>query len=94
MAKRLFLFFFCGFLLFLPLFLVVRADSESDIREVTEELKKFNELLQSQEANFQSLNKQLNDIKSQVSAIENQIVQKEKEVELGEEALVYQRGLL
>ena len=83
-----------GFLLILPLFLVVRADLESDVREVTEELKKFNELLQSQEADFQSLNKQLNDIKSQVSAIENQIVQKEKEVKLGEEALVYQRGLL
>ena len=94
MAKRLFLFFFCGFLLILPLFLVVRADLESDVREVTEELKKFNELLQSQEVDFQSLNKQLNDIKSQVSAIENQIVQKEKEVKLGEEALVYQRGLL
>lgn len=90
MVKRFFLFILCGFLI-LPLFLIVKADPLSD---VTEELKKFNELLQSQEADFQALNKQLNDIKSQVTSIKTQIVQKEKEVRLGEAALSYQRELL
>ncbi|MFH1827181.1 MAG: SpoIID/LytB domain-containing protein [bacterium] len=90
MVKRVFFIIFCLFLV-LPLFFIARADELDDITKQLDSLKKD---LQDKEVNYQNLNKQLDDIRARVSDVELQIVQKEKEVKVGEAALSYQRELL
>ncbi|MEX1052679.1 MAG: SpoIID/LytB domain-containing protein [Patescibacteria group bacterium] len=90
MAKRLFLFIFCVFLL-LPIIFFAKADELDDITKQLDSLKKD---LQDKESNFQNLNNQLNEIKAKVTFVESEIVKKEEEVRIGEEALAFQRGLL
>ena len=90
MAKRIFSFIFCIFLLFAVVF-VAKADELDDITKELDSLKKD---LQDKEGNFQNLNKQLDDIRARVVFVEAEIVKKEKEVRFGEEALSYQRDLL
>src|SRR3989344_8263745 len=90
MAKKVFLIILCVLLL-LPIVLIVRADEYS---EITEELKKYNELYLSQTADFQELNNKLDEIRSKVVFVEAEIIKKENQVKIGEKALSYQRGLL
>src|SRR3989344_2139423 len=93
MAKRIFSFIFCIFLL-LTVVHTARADVTEDINNITKELDALKKDLQDKEANFQNLNKQLDNIRSRVVFVGAEIVKKEKEVKLGEAALSYQRGLL
>lgn len=86
-------FFVAVFLLvmFLSLFLSVRADEIDDISNSINSLKKD---LAGKEVNYQNLSIKLNDIKNKISNLEKEIGKKEIEVKKGEEALTYQKELL
>lgn len=77
------------FFVFIPF--VIRAD---ELENITRELENLRKDLASKEANYQQLNTKLNNIKGQFATLEAEIGKKEKEVEKGEEALDYQKGLL
>jgi len=79
----LFLFVFCPF--------IIKAD---ELEDVTTQLESLRRDLASKESNYQQLNIRLNDIKKKVLNLEAEIDKKNKEVEKGEEALIYQKNLL
>lgn len=70
---------------------VARADELDDI---STELEKLKTELQNKQTNQQSISKQVSDIRDRVQAVELGIVQKEREVQLGEKSLVQQKLLL
>ncbi len=71
--------------------LVARADELDDINR---QLQSLQADLKSKESSHAELTKQLNAIKSQVAGVDAAIVQKEKEVRVGEQALGRQRELM
>ena len=75
MAKRIFFFIFCIFLLLTAVH-TARADVTEDINNITKELDALKKDLQDKEANFQNLNKQLDDIRSRVVFVGAEIVRK------------------
>lgn len=96
--KRFFLLaIFLVFLLFFST-LLIRADELDDINHQLENLKRlFNDIKKAtdtNEATFNNFNKKLNQLKNQVAVLETEIKEKEKEVKIGEEAMLYQKTLL
>jgi len=86
--------FFIGvflLMIFLPFFILVKADEIDDINNAINSLKKD---LSSKEVNYQSLNTRLNEIKNKIGTLEQEIGKKEIEVKKGEQALTYQKELL
>jgi len=77
---------------------VVYGDLLTDVTKELEDLKKtfseINSANKTNEATLSNINKQLQGIKAKVNQIESAIDQKEKEVEEGEKAFVYQKELL
>lgn len=71
-----------------------RADWQEDYNGLMKELESTKKLLNSQEADFEKINQQLDQIKQRVSYLEKEIINKTAEVKKGEDALVYQKGLL
>lgn len=88
--KKLFIGIFL-LVIFLSLFLSVKADEIDDINNAINLLKKD---LSSKEVNYQNLNSRLVAIKNRISNLEQEIVKKELEVKKGEKVLTYQQELL
>ena len=82
----------CVLLLFVSVVVVVvRADELDDI---SSQINKLKAELQSKQSNKQSVAKQVADIRARVESVEIGIVQKEREVAIGEKSLVKQKVLL
>lgn len=93
MKKILLTALLASFILLMGVF--VWADSwQDEYNNVDRQLKAYIKLKESQEADNQKLNLQLDQIKQRVSYLEKEIVNKTIEVKKGEEALIYQKGLL
>lgn len=90
MVKKILLIIFGLLFLFIPL-LTIKADELDDVNNLLNKLKQD---LSSKEVNQQKLIEQLNGIKLRLGVLEKEILNKEKEVSDGEEALIYQKGLL
>lgn len=77
---------------------IVRADELADITKQLDDLKSALQSSQkattTNEKELNKLNAQLNSIKARVGFLEGEIVKKEKEVQDGEKAFVYQKTLL
>ena len=88
--KKLFIGIFL-LVIFLSVFLSVKADEIDDINNAINSLKKD---LSGKEFNYQSLSARLGEIKNKIGSLEKEIVRKEIEVKNGEKALTYQKDLL
>lgn len=70
------------------------CDDDSECRAIKSEIAAWNNVLNSQQADYQKLSKQLEDIKSKVLYLSQEIQKKEEELKQGEKVLTYQKELL
>lgn len=92
--KRLFIIGVAVIFLFVGSVFVAAQSIDDQINLINRDLKSLNETLSGQVADYQKLSQQLEQIKQRVTLLEKEIINKGIEVKKGEEALIYQKGLL